>query len=120
LYLVVEKKRSLTNDAASAVPSAVVESTIPATLDISASRITPDSQSADSQPAAETNTSSTSLDLELMADAFLNDTDDLLPNHVDTRDFMFKMAKLAATKAYLMHEVLAVSGLRRFSKDRGR
>jgi hypothetical protein len=55
-----------------------------------------------------------------MADAFLNDTDDLLPDHVDTRDFMFKMAQLATTKAYLMHEVLAVSGLRRFSKDKTR
>lgn len=52
-----------------------------------------------------------------MADAFLDDTDDLIPNHVDTRDFMFKMAQLAAAKAYLMHEVLAVSGLRGFSKD---
>lgn len=55
-----------------------------------------------------------------MADAFLDDTDDLLPNHVDTRDFMSKMAQLATTKAYLMHEVLAVSGLRRFSKDQTR
>jgi hypothetical protein len=99
------------------VPSAVVEGTTPATQDIPASRSTPGSQSADSQPAAETNTSSTFLDLELMADAFLDDTDDLIPNHVDTRDFMFKMAQLAAAKAYLMHEVLAVSGLRRFSKD---
>lgn len=55
-----------------------------------------------------------------MADAFLNDTNILLPNHVDARDFMFKMAQLATTKAYLMHEVLAVAGLRRFSQDKAR
>lgn len=52
-----------------------------------------------------------------MADAFLNDTDALLPNHVNTRDFMFKMAQLATTNAYLMHEAMAVSGLRLFSKN---
>jgi len=55
-----------------------------------------------------------------MLDAFWNDTDNLLPDHVDARDFMFKMAQLATTKAYLMHEVLAVAGLRRFSKDQTR
>ena len=71
---------------------------------------------------AETNTltSNTALDLELMADFFLNGTDDLLPNHLDTRDFMFKLAQLATTKAYLMHEMLAVCGLRRFSEDKSR
>jgi hypothetical protein len=33
---------------------------------------------------------------------------------------MSKMAQLATTKAYLMHEMLAVSGLHRFSKDKAR
>lgn len=55
-----------------------------------------------------------------MADAFLNETNATFSNHVDTQDFMFKMAQLATTKAYLMHEMLAVSGLHRFSKDEAR
>lgn len=121
MYLTAEKRRSRTREATPAAPSvAAIEIATPASLGVPTSQGTPDSHPADSQPVAETNTSNTSLDLELMADAFLNDTDDLLPTHVDTRDFMFQMAQLATTKTYLMHEMLAVSGLRRFSKDRGR
>ena len=55
-----------------------------------------------------------------MADAFLNATDVQLPQCADTRDFMFNMAQLATTKAYLMHEMMAVSGLRLFSKAQAR
>lgn len=55
-----------------------------------------------------------------MAHAFLNDTNGMFPNDVDTREFMFKMTQLATAKAYLMHEMLAVSGLHQFSKDQAR
>jgi hypothetical protein len=118
LYLSAEKKRSRTRGAASAAPSvAAIEIATPASHGVPTSQCTPDSQ-----PVDETNTftSNTALDLELMADAFLDDTDVQLPRYVDTRDFMFNMAQLATTKAYLMHEMLAVSGLRRFSKDKAR
>ena len=75
-----------------------------------------------SQPTIETSTltSNTTLDLELMADAFLNNTNEMFPNRVGTRDFMFKAAQLATAKAYLTHEMSAVSGLQRFSKDQAR
>jgi hypothetical protein len=68
----------------------------------------------------DTPTSNTALDLELMADALLDNTSDIFPDHVDTREYMFKKAQLATTKTYLMHEMLAVSGLHRFSKDKTR
>lgn len=78
---------------------------------------TPDSQLA---TEIQTQTSNTALDLELMADALLNNVNDTFPDHVDTREFTFKKAQLATTRPYLMHEMLAVSGLHRFSKDTSR
>ena len=55
-----------------------------------------------------------------MADALLANMDNTFPDHVDTQEFMFKQARLAATKPYLMHEMLAFAGLHRFSKDKAR
>lgn len=124
LYLTAEKRRPRTRNAASIASTAstassvdVTEVATPASHDLSTSQGT-----TDSQPAIETNslTSSTALDLELMVDAFLNDTDSMFPSGVNTRDFMSKMAQLATKKTYLMHEMLAVSGLHRFSNDQPR
>lgn len=55
-----------------------------------------------------------------MADALLNNANDMCPDHVDAREFTFRRAQLAATKPYLMHEMLAFTGLYRFSKDSSR
>jgi hypothetical protein len=76
----------------------------------------------ESQPTTEidSNSTNTALDLELMAEALLNATTDNFPDHVDSLDFTRKKAQLATTKPYLMHEMLAVSGLYLFSKNASR
>lgn len=55
-----------------------------------------------------------------MADALLNNANDMCPDHVDAREFTLRRAHLAATKPYLMHEMLAFTGLYLFYKDSSR
>ena len=126
LYLSPEKNGLPTHDEALAAPSAATRSIAPGSQGTSRSQDISESQETqgtlDSLHGTDfaTPTSSTALDLELMADALLSDTSDDFPDHVNTREYMSKKAQLATTKTYLMHEMLAVSGLHRFSKDKAR
>lgn len=108
MYLSAEKRRPRARRAASTEASATVSPAVDGT---------PDSQLT---TGIDTTSTNAALDLEIMADALLNNANDTFPNHVDARDFTLKKAQLATTKPYLMHEMLAAAGLYRFSKDSSR
>jgi hypothetical protein len=73
---------------------------------------------AASEPDAQSN--HTALDMELMAEALLNEAEHDLSDQLTARDFARNLAQLATTKPYLMHEMLAFHGLHRFAKDTSR
>lgn len=69
--------------------------------------------------ASHIDPSNTVLDLEFMTEALLCETD-MFPNILDSHDFMRNQAQLATSKPYLMHEMLAVAGLRLYARTRER
>jgi hypothetical protein len=58
--------------------------------------------------------------MELMAEALLNEAEHDPLDQLAARDYARNLARLATTKPYLMHEMLAMHGLCLFAKDTSR
>lgn len=58
--------------------------------------------------------------MELMAEALLNETEHFSCDQSTARDYARNVAQLAIARPYLMHELLAVHGLRLFASDTSR
>jgi hypothetical protein len=79
---------------------------------------TPTSHAANEEPDAQFN--HTALDMELMAEALLNEAEHFPCDQLTARDYARNLARLAIATPYLMHEMLALHGLRLFAKDTSR